>query len=58
MGAIVVAALLATVFGLLPLGVYFNWVAGVHRRPQPVVLSGIADLPWSSPASSAFCRRC
>ena len=44
MGAIVVAALLATVFGLLPLGVYFNWVAGVHRRPQPVVLSGIADL--------------
>lgn len=44
MGAIVVAALLATVFGLLPLGVYFNWIAGVHRRPQPVVLSGIADL--------------
>ena len=44
MGAIVVAALLATVFGLLPLGVYFNWIAGVHRRPHPVVLSGIADL--------------
>ena len=44
MVAIVVAALLAAVFGLMPLGVYFNWVAGVHRRPHPVVLSGPADL--------------
>lgn len=41
---IVVAALLATVFGLMPLGVYFNWVAGVQRRPHPVALSGPADL--------------
>ena len=40
----IVAALLAAVFGLLPLGVYFNWLGGLHRRPRPVVLAGPADL--------------
>jgi hypothetical protein len=42
--ALIVAALLATVFGLVPLGAYLTWVAGMHRRPTPTAMSGPADL--------------
>ena len=41
---VIVAALLAVVLGLLPLGLYFNWLGSLHRRPRPVVLGGPADL--------------
>ena len=41
---VIVAALLAVVLGLLPLGFYFNWLGSLHRRPRPAVFGGPADL--------------
>jgi hypothetical protein len=40
----IVLILVAFILALLPLGIYLTWLAGLHRRPTAVVLSGPSDF--------------
>lgn len=39
-----VSLLFVIVLGLLPLGVYLTWLAGLHRRPGVTTISGPSDF--------------
>jgi hypothetical protein len=56
-----ILALLAfylTVFGgfvcLIPLAIYCMGMAGINRRPHPILISGVADLAWALLGLSGF----